>query len=105
MIRIQKITLADAKQLVELGKTTFVQSHGISASAEDIDNYVRANYTQTVFEKELADPNNIYHLLYYNDQLVGFSKVILNQPVANVTEQNITKLERIYYWKIIMVWG
>ena len=88
---------AHAPTLARLAALTFTESHGSSASASDIEAYVAKHYTATVFEKELQDPDNLYHLYYDQDRLAGFSKIILNTPYAGGTQPNIAKLERLYF--------
>ena len=96
MVSIVRATENDIELLVELSRQTFLESHGHSASKEDIDKYVDEKYNTEVLKQELADENNIYHLLYYNNKAAGFSKIIFNSPYINAAEKNITKLERIY---------
>jgi len=93
---IVKANEKDVQLLAEIGKRTFIESHGNSASAEDINSYVDLTYTNDVFKKELSDPKNIYHIIYHDDKAAGYSKIILNNPGLHVSIQNITKLERLY---------
>lgn len=97
MIEIKKATLADLEILIRIGKQTFVESHGHSCSKKDLDSYIKNAFNIDNFKKELADNNNIFHLLYYNNQAAGFSKIIPN-VVINEHEKT-TKLERIYVLK------
>tara|TARA_R110002050_G_scaffold95904_1_gene199583 strand:- start:729 stop:1244 length:516 start_codon:yes stop_codon:yes gene_type:complete len=96
MIRIAKPTSQDIQALTALAKKTFIESHGHSAPESDIKNYLSNHYTIAKFEEELADLKNNYHLLFINEELAGFSKIIFNQPIAAVSDDKITKLERIY---------
>lgn len=99
MINILKSTEKDAELLAEIGKISFIESHGNSASAEDLNSYVIEKYTTEVFEKDMADAANVYHIIYYNNIPAGYSKIIYNIPHPNVAVQNISKLERIYLLK------
>lgn len=96
---IIRATKSDAKLLADLGRQTFIESHGHSAPKEDIDNYVNQNYTREVLLKELSDAENIYHIIYYEGKPVGFSKIKLNYPTENIQMQNVTKLEKIFLLK------
>jgi ribosomal protein S18 acetylase RimI-like enzyme len=57
---------------------------------------MQTHYNEAAIEKELADRNNIYHLIYYNNEPAGFSKIVLNTPHTNITLPHTTKLDRIY---------
>ena len=99
MVTIEKATTDNSALLADIGRITFIESHGHSAPAADIDAYVAAKYTSTILQQELSDPGNIYHILYHGQQAAGYSKIILNSPHPDIPEPNITKLERIYLLK------
>ena len=47
----------------------------------------------------MQDPENIYHILYYNNKAAGYYKIILNSPYENCTIQQISNFERLYLQK------
>jgi ribosomal protein S18 acetylase RimI-like enzyme len=96
MTSILKAGEKDAQLLSEIGKLTFLESHGNSAKTEDINAYVIKTYSENVFKKELSDTKNIYYTIHYNKLPVGYSKIIFNAPYPGSREKNITKLERLY---------
>ena len=96
MTSIVRASLEDAKLLSVLGRTTFIESHGNSASEEHIEAYVKSKYTQKALELELLDSENIYYIVYHDNKAIGYSKIILNVPNAKIPFQNVTKLERFY---------
>jgi diamine N-acetyltransferase len=89
----------DSQLLTDIGKASFIESHGTSALVADINNYVSKTYTNDVFKTELSDEKNIYHIIYYDRQPAGYSKIIFNTPHSNIPIENITKLERLYLLK------
>ena len=95
-VTIIRATKKDAVILVAIGKQTFIESHGRSADKIDIDSYVHEKYNEGFFKKELAEPANIYHLLYFKEKLAGYSKIIFNCRGQNIAAENIAKLERLY---------
>lgn len=99
MNNIVKATLDDCKLLRKLAESTFIESHGSSASEQDIQAYIKSKYNEDVFRDELNDDRNIYHIIYYKDKAAGFSKIILNAIHPNITNNNVTKLERLYILK------
>ncbi len=96
MISIVLATKNDFKLLSDIGRQTFIESHGKSAPNADIAFYLDKKFTESALQDELADVNNIYHIIYYEDKPVGYSKIILNVEVSAVSSKNITKLERLY---------
>jgi ribosomal protein S18 acetylase RimI-like enzyme len=99
MVVIVKATEDHTGLLSELSNLTFVESHGHSAAAEDINNFIAEKYNPAILKKELQDMKNIFHILYYNNKVAGFSKIILNFPHTNCNIDNVAKLERIYLLK------
>jgi ribosomal protein S18 acetylase RimI-like enzyme len=96
MATIVKATTKDAQLLANIGKTSFIESHGSSASEETITEYVTLKFTKKVLEDELKDPSNIYHIIYHCKKAIGYSKIIFNASNSNVPFENVTKLERFY---------
>ena len=99
MISIQKATPADALLISDLGAKTFIESHGNSAPSRDIDYYVSRTYSLKTVEEELSAPENIFHVIYYKGQAVGFSKIIFNSTHPLLESFTVTKLERLYLVK------
>ena len=99
MNTIEKATEASCDLLAEIGKISFIESHGSSAPLKDIDRYIIGKYTREILKAELDDAKNIFHLLYYNKQIAGYSKIILNEGISNLNTKNITKLDRLFLLK------
>ena len=96
MTSIIKAGKNDFQILSEIAEVTFIESHGRSANAEDIQMYISEKYNENIFKDELSDPKNIYHIIYYGNNPAGYSKIIFDAPYAESEIKNITKLERIY---------
>lgn len=99
MVSIEKANREHSQLLSEIGKLSFIESHGNSAKTEDINSYVNEKYNDNSFKEELTDEKNIYHIIYSDKQPAGYSKIIFNTPYAGSEIKNITKLERIYLLK------
>ncbi|TCJ13124.1 GNAT family N-acetyltransferase [Flaviaesturariibacter flavus] len=95
-VTIVPAQVSDAALLSRLAGQTFRESHGHSAAPADIDAYEAAKYKEAELERELSDPNNIYHLVYYEGEPAGFSKIQLNSPYKGAAQSNLAKLDRIY---------
>ena len=99
MTTIVRASESDSLLLAEIGKISFIESHGNSASEAVIDEYVRRSYTTDAFKTELANPGNNYDIIYHGEQAAGFSKIVLNASHSNIPIQNLTKLDRLYLLK------
>ncbi|MEO8447490.1 MAG: GNAT family N-acetyltransferase [bacterium] len=89
----------DINLLAEIGRISFIESHGSSAAAEDIEAYVNANYTYEAFRNDLIDPEKIYHVIYYEGRVAGYSEIVFNDPHPESKQKNFTKLNRLYMLK------
>lgn len=96
MTIIIRATVNDAKLLVNIGKISFLESHGMSASQKDIDAYVSLKFNETTFSEELQDTKNHFYIIYHNEIPVGYSKIIFDFPHKNIGFKNVAKLERLY---------
>lgn len=99
MASILKVNDKDIQMLADIGRISFVESHGNSASEADINEYVKKNYTYESIRDEIRNADNIYHFIYFDKQPAGYSKIIYNVPHANIPFENVTKLDRIYLLK------
>ncbi len=99
MISVKRATVEDHRPIVAIGKVAVAEAHRESTSAENLNEYLEKNYNDHAIREELAEPNNIYHIIHYNGSPVGFSKIILNVKEPGIKAENVTKLDRIYLLK------
>jgi len=99
MTSIIRATTSNSELLADIGRLTFIESHGKSASESDIDFYISEKFTYEVFQEELSDAGNIYHILYNQGQPIGYSKIEFNCQTPNIQPKNVTKLGRLYLLK------
>lgn len=96
MLEFKTANLNDAALIADIGARSFIESHGKSASASDINNYVASKFNVPQLEMELADTTSIFKIVYYNKQAAAYSKIILNCPNPNIREQKVCKMDRLY---------
>ncbi len=99
MNAIIKAGSKDAQLISEIAKQSFIESHGHSASVEDVNAFRDKTYSYDAIKEELDDLKNIYHVVWHDKRPAGYSKIIFNFPYKESDQQNITKLERIYLLK------
>ncbi len=96
MNSIVKASEKDFKLLTDIGRLSFMESHGNAGKTTDINIYLNKNYNHDSFKAELSDPENIYYIIYHDKKLAGYSKILFNIPHSHIQEKNVTKLERLY---------
>ena len=99
MTSITKVKKKDFQLLSNIGKTSFIESHGSNAPIAEINIYLNEKFNDEVLKEELNDLKNIYHIVYHDNQPAGYSKIIFNTPHPNIQLKNVTKVERLYLLK------
>jgi ribosomal protein S18 acetylase RimI-like enzyme len=96
MVTITRATQKDYDPIARIGKVSVGEAHKDAAPAEIMNPFLERNYNNDAIKEELSDANNIYYLINYKEQPVGFSKIVLNEGHPNIIAKNVTKLDRIY---------
>ena len=99
MISITKATANDFHIIAKIGKVAVGETHKASCSTEDLNDFLEKNYTDKAIQEELSLEKNIYHIIYFNGETAGFSKIVLDCEHPNIQQKNVTKLDRIYLLK------
>lgn len=96
MVSFLRATEKDANTIVSIGKVSVTDAHKDSCSAVILNEYIEKNYHENSIKQELSNPDNIYHIIHYNQQAVGFSKIVFDASHPNIAAKRVTKLDRIY---------
>ena len=96
---ITRATVHDASLLVRIGRASFMDSHGMSAPKQEIEEYVELKFNKSTFSEELLDELNHFYLIHHDQTPVGYSKMISDFPHQNIPFKNVAKLERLYVLK------
>ena len=99
MIEIKRATENDAAAIVAIGSISVEEAHRDSCAADILKQYMDVHYNESAIRTELQNPQHWYHLLYYNEVPVGFSKIVPDATHASISEPHTTKLDRIYLLK------
>lgn len=76
MITIFPATIKETKILTEIGRRSLLESHGHSAAPDVMQTYLGEKFTESALQEELSDPKNIFHIINYNNQAAGYSRII-----------------------------
>ena len=98
-IRISAFGLTEVETLAQLSRDTFIESHGHSAREEDIQSYVGLNFNLKKLTEDLKDSRIFFNKIYVNDQIAGYSKLIINEAHPLTQINPVAKFERLYLLK------
>lgn len=99
MISIKKATVNDAKDLAIVGKKAFFIPHQKALPTEVMEAYLKSSFNEKNLIEEISNPNFNLNLIYSNNILIGYSKVIFNKKNEHIKALNVTKMERLYLLK------
>ena len=98
-MELRKANITDVPILEKVIIESFLVPHGHAAPKEFIDDYIARNFNAKKIEKEILDLSNQFYVIEYKNQIAGFSKVMFNFKNENISDVNVTKMERIYLLK------
>lgn len=93
---IKKATKKDIPALAIVSKKAFYLPHKEAIPKAIIERYMRTNFSEATLLKEITNTDFEFHLIYVDDTLAGFSKIICNSKNKNIAAENVTKMERLY---------
>ncbi len=97
MIKIKIAKEADAAMLSDLGKTTYVESHGQFIKNEnDLIKYIDEAFSVSKTKQDLNNTKHLFYIIYADDLPVGYAKLVVGAMHESVASQNNCRLERIY---------
>ena len=94
-----RLTPDDAAMLAKIGGITLIESHGHSAPAETMQEYIDRSFSEEACRQELMDEPDIFYAVFYKGEPAGYAKIIFNAPHSAVPLQPVTKPERLYLLK------
>ena len=98
-ILVREPGIDDVHMLSDVARRSFVEAFGHSAPAEVIAEYVATKFSKTHLEIDVKTTDNRYLLLFFGEQLAGYSKIVVNSSHPEIKAQNVTKLDRLYILK------
>lgn len=97
MIEILKANRTHVHTIINLGKTTFIESHSIYIkNNKDVEDYCNNAFNEEKIKQDLSDKDILFWIIYYKKQAVGFAKIELNKTTNSIQEKNVCKLDKIY---------
>lgn len=98
-VTIKAFNSSEVESLADLSQRTFLESHGHSAKAEDIRQYIGFHFNEKALSEAFRNPEIHFRKILVNEELAGYSKLILNQPHPQSDISPIAKFERLYLLK------
>ncbi|CEG28786.1 GNAT family N-acetyltransferase [Bacillus sp. B-jedd] len=95
-LQIKKCTLKNLQSLQDISYETFEETFGHQNSLENMKAYLERAFNLEQLEKELNNSSSEFFFAYYNEELVGYLKVNINDAQTEEMGGNALEIERIY---------
>jgi ribosomal protein S18 acetylase RimI-like enzyme len=93
---IERASLRDAAELVELGARTFRATYESTTDATELEEYVASSFTLECIETQLRAPASYFFLASEQTRLVGYVHIRVVAPPACVAGLAPIELSRLY---------
>ena len=94
-MKITKANIAIAKSLRNLLELTFRDTYSTQNTSENIEQHVASKFSLEVIIQELQDTSFQYFVISEKEVLIGFAKLVLNNPCEGIIQKNL-EIERFY---------
>jgi diamine N-acetyltransferase len=93
---IQPITIHDLEALQQLSRQTFFETFAGQNTESNMTHYLETAFSLEKLSEELLDPDAAFFISLWNDEPVGYLKIILNKHPDGHRDARYMEIERIY---------
>jgi len=98
-LHFRKCTRNDLKTLLNISKTTFIDTFEKQINPDDFQNYIASAFNEDAFSSQLNNNNSNFYFAYVNHELAGYFKLNTSDAQTDVNDPDAVELERIYILK------
>jgi len=95
-ITIRRATKADAETIADLSRETFYETFAPSNKPEDMEIFLKEQFTRESLVEEVTFPFNIFYLAYAGDELAGYVKLRDRNNPRELRGINTLEVARLY---------
>ena len=89
-------TKQDAELIADISRQTFYETFAADNTKEDMDKFLREQFTRGKLMLEVGNPENIFLLVYNDDEVAGYVKLRESKAPASLGNNNAMEIARIY---------
>ncbi len=93
---LRQATSKEVIPLLELVKTTFIETFAKDNTPEDMQLYVKTHLSESKLASDLADPNQTFYVVYVGDTMAGYTQLKQGKTPACVPATQSLEIHRIY---------
>ena len=89
-------TKRDAELIADISRQTFYETFAADNTKEDMDKFLREQFTKGRLMMEVGSPENIFLLAYNGDEVAGYVKIRESKAPASLGNNKAMEIARIY---------
>ncbi|KRK98784.1 hypothetical protein FD04_GL000525 [Secundilactobacillus odoratitofui DSM 19909 = JCM 15043] len=94
--KLVQLSIADLTALQAISRETFADTFGKYNTPEDLQRYLDSAYSDSQLTSELNNENSSFYALYHDNQIVGYTKLNIDDAQSEVQGPDALEVERIY---------
>lgn len=99
MIHIRNATVQDIERISTIGTTTFLETYLPNTPKEAVESFIEKAFALETLRAEFEDENIHYFLIFLEETLAGYAKIVLNTTNKVIHKTQLAKLDRFYVLK------
>lgn len=93
---IRKVTPTDIYELQEIGRKTFFETFSEQNTEEDMEKYLKENFSDTAIKNEIQNPNSEFYFALNKNDIIGYLKMNFGKSQTELKDGTAAEIERIY---------
>lgn len=85
-----------AELVADISRQTFYETFAADNTKEDMDKFLREQFTRGKLMMEVGSPENTFLLAYCDDEVAGYVKIRESKAPASLRNNNAMEIARIY---------
>lgn len=95
-IIIKECNLQDIEQIKYIGKKTFCETFSGENTKEDMEKYLKENFSSEQLEKEIRNENSKFFIVESNGETLAYMKLNFDEAQTEQGHNNTLEVQRIY---------
>jgi diamine N-acetyltransferase len=95
-IIIRYATAEDAGMIADISRQTFYETFGFRNTKENMDRFMREQFSREILMDEVIDPANIFIVAMDSDAVVGYAKLKTESTTEGIKGRLALEISRIY---------
>lgn len=96
MLKTRFCTIEDAALVADMSRQTFYETFASENSAENMDKFMRSQFTREALIKEVGEEGNIFFLAYDDEKPVGYVRMKESDKLPELNDKTAIEIVRIY---------